>query len=363
MKHLPVLDGLRGVAILMVVCFHLWQQSWLDLGRALHLPIDIYFFPLAGFLGVELFFFLSGFCLALTPMTSGRVYFLRRAWKIVPSYLLALVVAFAFSAHDRNAFQLLTHLTFTHSWFFETHYGISGVLWSLAVEVQFYCLLPLIAPTFRRHPFLLFGGLALVAFLWRLYVSGRFGADSHALTMALNQLPGVLDLFGLGMLAAWAVQKLHEREKPLLPTWAWCLLAIAALCGFVLLLKNVQSITYTPGGIPRWQADWRFVFGLDCTLLAVASTFAPRLWQRVIANPVLTFFAAVSYNWYLWHAWIAVTVREARWIPSPLANPQEDFAWQPRYYATVFFGSLALATLITYAVERPLLKWSRRKKT
>ena len=55
--RLDVLDGLRGIAIALVVWFHLWQVSWLD-------PYGLVFIPVSGFLGVELFFFLSAFCLS-----------------------------------------------------------------------------------------------------------------------------------------------------------------------------------------------------------------------------------------------------------------------------------------------------------
>ena len=101
--RLEILDGLRGLAVWLVVVFHVWQISWVDVNAALRLPQgwDVSFLPATGFFGVDLFFFLSAFCLTLpyatawevgTPAPTLRHFFARRAAKILPSYYLALVL-------------------------------------------------------------------------------------------------------------------------------------------------------------------------------------------------------------------------------------------------------------------------------
>src|SRR6266540_5205345 len=92
--RLDVLDGLRGIAILLVLWYHYWQLSWLGpqftvFGRFVNLD----FIPAQGAFGVELFLFLSGFCLFYSyAKRKGGVqplgtYAYRRAIKILPSYL------------------------------------------------------------------------------------------------------------------------------------------------------------------------------------------------------------------------------------------------------------------------------------
>jgi peptidoglycan/LPS O-acetylase OafA/YrhL len=95
-------DGLRGVAVLLVFLYHTWIFSFLDPSLSvLGIAIPTAMFVKAGYLGVDIFFVISGFCLYLpyaraeyfkrtSPDT--RTFYLRRILKIVPSYLIALIV-------------------------------------------------------------------------------------------------------------------------------------------------------------------------------------------------------------------------------------------------------------------------------
>src|SRR5271165_2361161 len=92
--RLGVLDGLRGIAVLLVLWYHVWEISWLSPGSMLA------FIPATGFVGVTLFFFLSGFVISYPfvtaqaqgkPRPSWRHFARRRFIKIVPSYVLSIV--------------------------------------------------------------------------------------------------------------------------------------------------------------------------------------------------------------------------------------------------------------------------------
>ena len=123
-SRLGVLDGLRGIAILLVLWYHVWEISWLS-------PGALQFIPATGFIGVHLFFFLSGFVisypfvramLAHGPQPSWNDFAWRRFIKIVPSYVLSIAVAYAigYAQIQPNASALpdiVTHLLFIHTWF------------------------------------------------------------------------------------------------------------------------------------------------------------------------------------------------------------------------------------------------------
>ena len=97
--RLGVLDGMRGIAVLLVLWYHIWEISWLPAPAPW-----LQFIPETGFIGVHLFFFLSGFVitfpfvraqLAGEPQPTWGHFAWRRFIKIVPSYVLSIVVAYA----------------------------------------------------------------------------------------------------------------------------------------------------------------------------------------------------------------------------------------------------------------------------
>ena len=90
--------------------------------------------------------------------------------------------------------------------------------------------------------------------------------------------------------------------------------------------------------------------------LALGTALAAGHWQRVLANPVLLFLSAISYNLYLWHADIAAAIRDNGWWPAATPVPMDDPHWRWSYTLVSFAASVTVATLLTYAVERPLLR-------
>jgi peptidoglycan/LPS O-acetylase OafA/YrhL len=376
-NHLPILDGLRGIAILQVVLFHLWQLSWLDIGQALHLHIDAYFIPATGYMGVELFFFLSGFCL-LYPLAgkhlrgdtlpSWKTYFARRAWKIIPSYWLAIAIALWITSPEHRTVQhILSHIFFIHNWFYETKGSINGVMWSLGVEVQFYCLFPFIAPFFLRRPSWCFALLTGLGLLWRGIVLYYYPEDGFNLSHFNNQMPAALDLFALGMLGAYLVaycqQKEAEKRRLLFPGWLGLLIALLGGVMLLALLRYLQgkATSGEVAAIQRWQNIWRFPYGFACLLLAVGSALAPKFWKQLLANKLLVFFGFISYNWYLWHQWFAAWLYKTHWVFSQTPEPHDDAQWQPVFFVMVFFGGIQITKWLTEYFEQPLIKWGKKR--
>jgi peptidoglycan/LPS O-acetylase OafA/YrhL len=345
--RLGVLDGLRGLAILMVVWYHLWLVS----GYTIPLLGFAQILVQNGFLGVDLFFFLSGFCIALpyararrdgSPVPHASDFARKRALKILPSYLLALVV-FAIAFRDRfdgplqELAHFVAHATFVHVLSPVTFGSFSGPLWTLAVEVQFYVVFALIAPLVIKRPFLVYGALVAIAVLYRTAIAalgydGDFGW--------VNQLPAVLDVFGGGVAAAFAYTMLGARERsPFVGTAAavgGCALALLALVAATSVAAN--------GGdeaVHRWLNASRVAFGpvlLVATLgLALGSPHASRIAS---ARP-LRGLSAISYGAYLCNLEIVVAFSRAGMSS-----------------AAVFWlgalGTIVVSALVTYGFERPI---------
>ncbi len=345
-ERFDVLDGLRGCAVLLVVCYHVWLVSGQTAG-----PFTV--IAQAGFLGVDLFFFISGFCLyapharaALSgkPAPDIAHFFERRALKIVPSYCIALlafaIVYRAQFASPQDAFwQLLAHLTFVHPLDPTTFGSISGPLWTIGIEVQFYLLFPLIVIGFSRSPWIGYALLALTAEGYRITI-GALGLDTSF--WWINQLPAVLDLFAAGMLGAHVLSRLRAGALRIAPENATVISFSAWLCALI----GLGIVGGTSGAADdghAWFNAHRVLIGPLCLILTISTVAAIPAWQAVVAARALTFFSTISYNLYLWHLEVMVWVH----------NLMGSAIW------TVVISlpcAIALAIVFTYAVERPLLR-------
>ena len=185
-KRLSMPDGLRVLAIGLVMAFHIWQQSWLS--PVIHLGglrLDLSPLVRTGYLGVDAMLLLSGYLLAL-PQARGKqlrpvAFYRKRLIRILPCYLLCVGMYFFASALPRGEYasagamwkDLLTHLTFTHAFFYDTYVAthLNVVLWTLAIEMQFYLIYPLVIRCFQKNCLLTYAAMVLSALLFRRYAA------------------------------------------------------------------------------------------------------------------------------------------------------------------------------------------------
>lgn len=372
--RLGVIDGLRGIAIVVVVWFHAWQQSWLGFNfESRGLPINLQPVVETGFLGVSLFFFISGFVIGLPfieaslqgrPPPSLTDFYWRRFLKIVPSYWLNLAVCLALGVTAYASFAVLlndaiVHLFFVHNWWFDSRMTINGVLWTLAIEVQFYLIAPFLLRLFLRFP--LFTFLAVVS-LANLYRFLNFTTDSLLLDYRMEQLPGNIDLFMIGILAAYVYVRVSEKRPELAAkTGRWTLLAMAGALAAIVLVNFCYSVRFNDPGdaFSAWQMRYRTFLGASFGLLAVGSLFAAPWWKKALANPFLLFMAAISYNLYLWHDVVLLVSERSRFPDWRTAAKHDDPVWQWTYMLLMPLIAVAVATAITYWFERPILRLKR----
>ncbi|MBD5657680.1 MAG: acyltransferase, partial [Candidatus Eremiobacteraeota bacterium] len=305
-ERLGFLEGLRGIAIAVVVWYHLRIVSGFVVPGT-----DL--FARAGFLGVDLFFFVSGFCIAYPYVRAGSQglppprlgeYIRRRALKIVPSYVLALVVfgviyRARFASFGDEFAQLLAHLGFIHVWFPATFGSFSGPLWTLGVEVQFYVVFALLAPAFVRRPMTTYLILVALSVTYRVTL-GLTGLDTAFVW--LNQLPAVLDVFGAGILAATAFVRLRPHALvEYVPLATGTALGVVAL---VLVAIACLGSTTSSGGDDaghRWLNAWRVAFGPILCAGTLGLAFGAPSLRTLASAPVLKWLSLVSYNAYLWN--------------------------------------------------------------
>ena len=239
-ERIAVLDGVRAYAILIVMGFHLWQQSWLQnlIPHDLLQPFGVQDFsltwvPRTGYMFVDVLLLLSGFCLFLPyarqmadplarePDAPG-LFFQKRAARILPSYYFCLLVSLLFLVRPAQyarfgdyLLDLFAHLTCTHTLWPQSYIGTKfpGVLWTLSVEVQFYLIFPLLARLFRRFPLQCWAVLSALAQLYIALFARTPGGGADPLH--INQLPAMLGVYANGMLAAIVWCRLHSARRGL----------------------------------------------------------------------------------------------------------------------------------------------------
>jgi peptidoglycan/LPS O-acetylase OafA/YrhL len=164
------------------------------------------------------------------------------------------------------------------------------------------------------------------------------------------------------MLAAWATAKAPQKltEKRWLPALA-SFVAVGALVGMFWLFRNHEWIAYDKCGTPLWQARWRLLIGVLVGLIAASGARSYRGVQMALGNPLLRFLGAISYNLYLWHKLITDELFRRRWPAPKTPDPHNDPAWQLSYLLVVIGLSVLVATVLTYGLEQPVLRWGKRR--
>jgi peptidoglycan/LPS O-acetylase OafA/YrhL len=367
-------DGVRVIAIGLVMWFHIWQQSWLSPvlsvgGRAL----DLTAIARTGYIWVDIMLMLSGYLLFL-PLARGKElrakeYYVRRLIRIVPCYYLSVFVmlfAFALPNHEyatRAAMwkDLLTHLTFTHTFFMDTYVStrLNVVLWTLAIEVQFYLIFPLVARAFKARPLATYAGMALFSVLFR----ALFIRNQPNLDIWINQLPAMLDVYANGMLAAYITSELEKREDTKLTMAFFTALTALALVGMWRIAQGQYADSFPLEARKLGQLGRRFELSALGALLLVSCERSFLFIRNLFGNPVTRFLSFLSYNAYIWHQVLSVKLKAWK-IPNYVSESPSaagERGWQVNYTIICFVLSILLAAAITYLFERPITEKLTKK--
>lgn len=373
--RIPELDGLRVLMIFIVSWYHIWQQSWL---RPYIGNCSLDFLVRSGYVWVDGTVLLSCFLLFLpwaramadgTPAPETGDFYYRRFRRVVPGYYFITLVVFFTVALPWKLYHspqymvkdLATHLTFTFTFFYDTYVatplGASG--WTLAILVQGYLLFPLIARGVMKKPAVSFSLMAAVCFGFRAWCVWSL-ADY---TMVVNQLLNFLDVYilGIGAAIAWMrLEKQRERRGGRVALgwqFAATVLFICAFWGLLSLLR-IQAGSSSYPEIQKRQMMYRPLFGLCFSALVLSAPFSLMPLRKLLGNPVTKFLGGISMNYYLIHQTVTVHLKrlEIPWSESDEPHISGELQWQMKYTALAFGLSVALAIIVTYAVEKPAAK-------
>jgi len=351
-QYIPAIDGLRALAVIAVMLYHL-GFTWIP----------------GGFLGVDLFFVISGYVITRLLLDSIeqsggldlRGFYLARARRLLPALIFTVTtttIAIGIWAPDTIK-RLLTDMPFSltgtmnwwlvarHQDYFES-IGRPPLLqhtWSLAVEAQFYLLWPLILFFIlkrlgkKRIPIAALviataSGVALLFVSFSLDASNAskvshvyFGTDTHSI--------------GLFLGAALAVSWIPQNFTTQVSKKAQDFIDGIGIFGFIGIIATFLLIDETKPTLYKIAFPLAGLFGASIIMSVVhpASRFAP-----ILQNPIFVWIGQRSYAMYLWH-----------WIIFQVTRPSVDLAGQMwALYALRILIVFALADISLRYVEQPI---------
>ena len=349
------LDGLRGIAILLVLMRHY-----------VHHPSLLLLGPQWGWMGVNLFFVLSGFLITSILLRIAdqpgalKTFYARRSLRLFPLYFLALLIYFLASASvgsPQPAKTVFFYLTFLQAFIppIVAHLRVIanpswvlmgfGVLWSLSVEEYFYILwAPIVAFTrARRAPLLAILACILICTPWiRFFYPDPRGGQELFLAQ--------MDSLAAGCLVGILWWDYGEGWRARIQRYA------APICGAAAVLIAVAIwIDFATGITKRSDFDFRIFNATDYTvlwlawslllLMALAVSGTQQRMARLLRHPVLCWFGRISYCLYVVHYPIYLALRN--YLPHSIA------------LLAALAISLPVAALSWRYFEGPIARWKQ----
>ena len=371
-KHIKVLDGIRALAILVVMWFHFYQQNWLipAIGN-----ISFDRIPRYGFLLVDMMILLSAFCLFIPyarskiykePTPNTKDFYIKRIARIVPSYYLVLIVCFIFimieGNFDKNFLikDTLMHIFFINNYSLDTLTGslYTRVLWTIAIEVQFYLIFPFIAKLFIKKPKETYIGMLVIGLISTFII--RLIVNDDNIGYYVNHILTFIPVLANGMLASYFYVKYTKKKKrDSFNDLVFTVISISMIAIYVYFINTMHDQT-----IQYWQIDNRFILSIVFSIFIISTALASKTYQKIYNNGVMRYIAIISMNLYIYHQFIAVKLKEYR-IPTYNGNlppnVRGDVNWQWSYTVICLAASLLVATAVTYYFEKPIAKLIKKK--
>ncbi|WP_460425296.1 acyltransferase family protein [Azotobacter armeniacus] len=290
-SRIKYLDGHRGIALLLVVLFHAYAR-WPELVPYGDSYGEIPFFKY-GWLGVQLFFLISGFVILMTlERCKGISEFIYRRWlRLFPAMLVCSLLIFSSSSFfiERPAGtpeleSLLPGLTFISPSWWERIIGhpinpLEGAFWSIYVEFKFY-IFSAIAYYWRGQSFLMASLVFVFALSIFFAVANKYIGGTTLYTM--NSLTKTAAFEHFGWFASGAAFYVYSQARS--PKY----LIFAIAVGFF-------------SSIATSNLNWPSFMAAILVLLFFASSIVNPFIQNILSSRVLQFFGAISYPLYLFH--------------------------------------------------------------
>lgn len=379
--QLNELDGIRAIAVLMVVFYHFWVVSGQPNLIIPFTTIDVTFLISSGSIGVDLFFVLSGFLLFMsfarsyyegTNAPKYLNYMKRRLLRILPAYYLSIFLVITldqtyFISNLNGLKHVVYHILFIHNFSIDTHGSINGVFWTLAIEMQFYLILPLISRWFYgKKNIITLPIFIFIAVFYRYFVFHNlsiFGQPvihdgfNWSLFIYSRQLPGCIDEFAIGMTICniWMYFKHNKTDNKIAKITkisnVICILGTIAIISVLYLLSKTNLYSEH---ITSYVANT--IIALSFGLLILGTIFNNKLFKRIFSTSFMRIIGILGYSIYIWHLYLANKIAQVPYIAN-CQNVKFRFL-----YMTLICGSITLIySLVFYIfIEKPFMQNAKK---
>ncbi len=218
--------------------------------------------------------------------------------------------------------------------------------------MQFYLIFPLLVKAYQKKPVVSFAVMTAIGIVYRSLLVNNSSQPS----MYLNQLPAFFDVIAIGFLAAYLVVYINKNIEYQKYSFGFTIISIMSF-GWVLTLMRQLAGLIGHETIQRWQGQLRFTLAIAFGVLLVSTIYACFSYRRIFSNRLMIFLSSVSYNYYIWHQYIAVRLKQFKFPPylSEMPNVMAEKPWQWTYTASAFIIPLITAIVLTWAIDKKIV--------
>ncbi|MEZ8448678.1 acyltransferase family protein [Vibrio splendidus] len=341
-QRLIHIDVLRAIAILLVTGYHIWVALN---GSHEVLPSNAEFSLMGVFvngeIGVELFFLVSGYCMSLGASKNNFKlnffdYYKKRFLRIAPTYYIAIIfwniiIYLGFLVKPNDWYHNLMHIFFIHNLTLETFHSVSGVFWSLAVEMQFYFLLPFILPLLRSVK----TSIGLFVFVLTMSVFININFPFKLMTWSLLSY---LVIFVFGIILGVYKDKFDKMIK-----WK--------VVNTFLLIGSFISLCWIGPNSKHNELHQIFTALVIGYLFFINRRYIDKLGHYKLMK-FLAYIGLSSYSLYLYN-----------YMAFALIKPMEDFLvlnWLVPFVFVLIFGFLTYEFIELKVTKLLKIKWGKR---
>lgn len=327
------LDGLRGIAVLLVFLDHLSKHGLL-------LAPFLDFSGLGG-LGVYLFFVLSSFLLTsqffrvninLNSSTLWLNYALRRLLRIYPLYIFIMTIYLIFPSFQYSEITVLRHLMLAEGF---------NQFWTIPVEMKYYVILPIIVWLFVRilKMNLMLSTIACLVLIVLNFVVNETIRPNFITTPSISIFP-YLPIFLLGSLTALVHIKFSNSTKIKSMRLKYFLEFVAFNSFLIILMTSPQIWNWIFSKEMPWRNHY-YIYGFLWSIFLVCHVHGYGFIKKSLSHSFFRFMGMISFSLYLWHIPVLGYVKAHLYAPASIK------------VVVIFAVTVAVSTVTYLAIERP----------